>query len=198
MIISMLLHPDIAQWLLSYRYLILFPLTVLEGPIVTVTAGLMSSLGLMNFYIVYIIVVAGDLTGDGLYYSIGRWGRRPLERWGKYIGMHPEKIEQIEKHFNEHGGKTLIAAKLSHAVGGIVLVSAGIARIPFRKFIFFNFWATLPKSLVLILIGYYFGDTYMKLQKFVDSAWVGTFSIAILMFVIYMFLRRAGKKLSND
>jgi len=191
-------HVDIAQWLLNYRYLILFPLTVIEGPIVTVTAGLMSSLGLMNFYVVYMIVVAGDLTGDGIYYSIGRWGRRPLERWGKFIGVHPERIEKIEKHFINHGGKTLIAAKLSHAVGGIVLISAGIARIPFRKFIFFNFWATLPKSLILILIGYYFGNTYLRFQKFVDLAWLGTLAIAILMFVIYMFLRRAGKKLSDE
>jgi membrane protein DedA with SNARE-associated domain len=193
-----MVHLDIAQWLLNYRYLILFPLAVLEGPIVTVTAGLMSSLGLMNFYIVYVVVVAGDLVGDGLYYAVGRWGLRPLERWGKYIGIHPEKLNQVEKHFADHGGKTLIAAKLSHAVGGIVLVSAGIARIPFKKFIFFNFWATLPKSLVLILIGYYFGNTYIKLQKFVDFAWLGTFAIAILLFVIYMFLRRAGKKLSGE
>lgn len=194
----MVIHPDIGQWLLNYRYLILFPLTVIEGPIVTVTAGLMSSLGLMNFYIVYTIVVIGDLVGDGIYYSIGRWGRLPLERWGKFIGIYPEKIKWIEEHFTDHGGKTLIAAKLSHAVGGIVLVSAGIARIPFKKFILFNFWATLPKSLILILIGYYFGNTYLKLQKFVDFAWLGTFAIAILLFVIYMFLRRAGKKLSDE
>lgn len=197
MMISMI-HPDIAQWLLNYRYLILFPLAVLEGPITTVTAGLMSSLDLMNFYIVYVIIVAGDLVGDGLYYAVGRWGLRPLERWGRFIGIRPEKLEQVEKHFADHGGKTLIAAKLSHAVGGIVLVSAGIARIPFGKFIFFNFWATLPKTLVLLLIGYYFGNTYLKLQRFVDFAWLGTFAIAILMFVIYMFLRRAGKKLSDE
>jgi len=197
MIVNMV-HLDIAKWLLDYRYLILFPLTVIEGPIVTVTAGLMTSLGLMNFYIVYAIVIAGDLAGDGLYYSIGRWGRRPLERWGKFIGINNEKIRFIEGHFKDHGGKTLIAAKLSHAVGGIVLISAGIARIPFRKFIFFNFWATLPKSLVLLLIGYYFGNTYLKFQKVVDFAWLGTFAIVILLFIIYMFLRKAGEKLSDE
>lgn len=191
-------HVDIAQWLLNYRYLILFPLTVIEGPITTVTAGILSSLGFLNAFIVYAVVVLGDLVGDTLYYSIGRWGRKPLSRWGRFIGFNKERLEKIDEHFREHGGKTLIAAKLSHAVGAIALISAGISHLPYRRFIFFNFWATLPKSLVLVLIGYYFGNTFLRLQRYFDYAWLGTLVIAIVLLLIYLVLRKAGKKLSGD
>lgn len=190
-------HIDIAQWLLNYRYLILFPLIVIEGPITVITAGITSSLGFLNVFIVYVIAVAGDLTGDALYYSVGRFGRTWLDRWGRFIGMPKERLEKMEAHFHEHGGKTLVAGKLSHAVGAIVLVSAGIARISFRKFIFFNFWATLPKTLVLLLLGYYFGNTFIHLKHYFDFAWLGTLFIVILLLAIYFILRTAGRKLEK-
>ena len=193
-----MLHLDISQWLLNYRYLILFPLIVIEGPITVVTAGVLASVGLLNFFIVYFVAIVGDLVGDSLYYAAGRFGRKRLDRWGRFIGLPKERLEKMEVHFNAHGGKTLIAGKLSHAIGAIVLVTAGIARVPFKKFIFYNLWATLPKSLVLLLIGYYFGNTFIHLQRYFDFAWLGALAAAILFVVVYLFLRKTGKKLEEE
>jgi len=50
--------------LLTYKYLILIPLAVVEGPIITVIAGFLITLGYMNIFLVYLIVIAGDLAGD--------------------------------------------------------------------------------------------------------------------------------------
>lgn len=191
-------HIDIAQWLLNFKYLILFPLIVVEGPVTVITAGVISSLGFLNFFLVYIIAVFGDLVGDSLYYVAGRFGRRWLDRWGRFIGMSKERLEKMETHFQDHGGKTLIAGKLSHAVGAIVLVSAGIAKIPFRKFIIFNFWATLPKTLILLLIGYYFGNTILHMVRYFDFAWLGMLVITILLLVAYFLLRKTGRKLEEN
>jgi len=189
---------DISHWLLNYRYLILFPLIVLEGPITVITSGILASLGLLNFFVVYLVAIAGDLAGDSLYYAVGRYGRKHLDRWGRYIGFSKERLEKMEAHFNAHGGKTLIAGKLSHAIGAMVLVSAGIARFPFRKFIIFNLWATLPKSLVLLLIGFYFGNTFIHLRRYFDFAWLGTLGVTVLLLLVYLFLRKTGKKLEED
>ena len=189
---------DISQWLLNYRYLLLFPLIVLEGPITVITAGLLTSVGLLNFFVVYFIAITGDLVGDSLYYVAGRHCRKYLDRWGRFIGLPKDRLEKMEAHFNAHGGKTLIAGKLSHAIGAIVIVSAGLARFPFGKFIIFNLWATLPKSLVLLLIGFYFGNTFIRLKSYFDYAWLGTLAITILLLLVYFFLRKTGKKLEEN
>jgi len=188
-------HLNVIEWLLSYRYAIIFPLMVVEGPITTLAAGFLSSLGYLKLIPVYLIVVAGDLGGDTIYYAIGRWGRRPLEKWGKYIKLTKERIQKLESLFEQHGGKTLIAGKLSHAVGSVVLITAGIAKIPYRKFIWFNLLATLPKSLVLVLIGYYFGNAYVKYRSYVDV--LGALIIGAFFVIIYFFLKDAGRKLSK-
>ena len=64
---------EIFKLLFTYSYLILFPLVVVEGPIVTIIAGFLVSLGFMDFIPTYLTIVSGDLVGDFVYYSAGRW-----------------------------------------------------------------------------------------------------------------------------
>jgi membrane protein DedA with SNARE-associated domain len=150
----------------TYKYLILFPIVVIEGPIVTILAAFLSSLGYLNIFIVYIIVVIGDVAGDCIYYAVGRWGGRNfIDRWGKYAGVSSGDVLKLESHFIKHTKKTLILGKLTHVFGGVILVAAGIAKIPLIEFIFYNLLPTLPKSLLLIIIGYHFGESYKQINK---------------------------------
>ena len=55
---------QIIGWLLVYKYFILFPVMVIEGPIITIIAGFLSSLELLNPFLVYVVVVIADLTGS--------------------------------------------------------------------------------------------------------------------------------------
>ena len=108
--------------------------------------------------------VVGDIVGDIMHYALGYYGRqRFVKRWGRFLGITLERVERLEKHFEKHSGKTLIIGKLSQGVGAVVLVAAGIARVPFRKFFLYTFIPTLPKSLIRLLIGYYSGKVISKL-----------------------------------
>jgi membrane protein DedA with SNARE-associated domain len=187
----MLSFPQIVEWLLAYRYLVLFPIMVVEGPIITIIAGFLASLDLLNVYVVYVVIIVADLTGDFIYYSIGRWGRESfIDKWGKYIGLSPEKVERVEAHFQKHRKKTLILGKLSHAIGMPILVAAGIARVPLWQFLWFNFLATLPKTLVFLLIGYHFGQAYVKFDKYLDYFTVSILIIGAIVLLVYYTYNR--------
>jgi hypothetical protein len=49
----------VAQWIFSYKYLVLFPVMVVEGPIITVIAGFLVSLWRLNGLAAYAVLVAG-------------------------------------------------------------------------------------------------------------------------------------------
>jgi membrane protein DedA with SNARE-associated domain len=184
--------------LTTYKYLFLFPVAVVEGPIITVIAGFLSSLGILNIFIAYALVVICDLIGDIMHYAFGYYGgQRFVKRWGRFLGITLERVEQLEKHFEKHTGKTLIIGKLAQVLGAVVLVAAGIARVPFRKFIWYNFIATLPKSLVLLLIGYYSGESYVKISSYLDYTAIGTVVAAVIFIVIYFMMRRLSKKYAD-
>lgn len=181
--------------LTTYKYLLLFPVVVFEGPIITVIAGFLSSLGYLNIFIAYGVVVVGDIAGDIMYYALGYYGReRFVNRWGRFFGITSERVERLEKYFEKHTGKTLILVKLSQGIGAVVLVAAGIAKVPFRKFVWYNFIPTLPKSLILILIGYYSGESYVKISSYLDYAAIGTVIVTVIFIVIYFIMRKLSKK----
>ncbi|MFH0776166.1 MAG: DedA family protein [Patescibacteria group bacterium] len=179
----------------TYKYFFLFPVVVIEGPIVTVIAGFLASLGHLNLGIAYAVVIAGDLVGDSMYYAIGYYGGRSfIQRWGRFFGVTVERVKQLERHFAKHSGKTLVIGKLSHAVGIVVLFAAGIAKVPFWKYIWYNFLPTLPKSLILILIGFYFGETYGKINSYLDYTALGTVSALIIFTAAYFAVKHFSKK----
>lgn len=176
---------QVLNLLAHYQYLILFPIVVIEGPIATVIAGLAIALGTMNFFIAYIVITLGDVTGDVIYYAIGRWGREGfLEKWGKYLGIPPQKVVPLEKHFEKHGGKTLLIGKLAHGIGAVFLVAAGLVRMPLSKFITANFGATLIKSLLLLLAGYYFGTAVVKINSFLEFFAAFSIGAGIIIFIV--------------
>jgi len=178
-------------FLAAYKYFFLFPAVVVEGPIITIIAGFLSSLGHLNLFIAYVLIVVGDIVGDAVYYAFGYYGRRGLiERWGRFLGVTIERIQRLEKHFAMHSGKTLIIGKLSHAVGGVVLVAAGIAKVPFWKFTWYNFISSLPKSLILLLIGFYFGQAYRQIDKYFGYATLSIFIAAVLAVSVYFFVKK--------
>jgi membrane protein DedA with SNARE-associated domain len=181
--------------LATYTYAVLFPLTVVEGPIITILAGYLASLGYANPFLVYAIVVTGDMTGDLAWYAAGRWGRqRYTGKWSKYVGITPERLLRIKKHFESHSGKTLVLGKLTQAVGALVLVGAGAARVRPRRFIVFNLLATLPKSLALLLFGYYFGKAYGHAGSVLNYVALGTIALAVLAAIVYLIPRRFARQ----
>lgn len=186
---------QIIGWLIHFKYFILFPITIIEGPIITVIGGFLSSLGYLNVFIVYGVVIVGDLIGDSLYYAIGRWGRGGfIKRWGKYIGLNEKRTEHLEKHFENHSGKTLIIGKLTHAVGVVALFAAGVAKMPFWEFIWYNFIASIPKSLIFIIIGFYFGKAYSRISQYLNYVAIATITIVVFLVVGYLIVRAIGKK----
>lgn len=183
----------------NYGYLIFFPLTVLEGPIVTVIAGFLVGQHLMNFALVYMIAVVGDVVGDLGHYAIGRWGRDSLiDKWGKYIGITTFKIKGFDAHFKKNCGKTLLLGKLAHGFGSVILAAAGASRIPVKKFIFFNTLGSIPKSLLLMLIGFYFGQAFYRINKYLDYFAFGTFALGLLLLLFYYLIIKYGKKVSRN
>jgi membrane protein DedA with SNARE-associated domain len=179
--------------LIHYRYILLFPIMVVEGPIITIIAGFLVSLGSLDFPITYAVAVTADLVGDTLYYLVGRFGaNRFVDRWGKYLRISWEQIETLKRHFERHVGKTLLMGKLTHGAGGLILLAAGVAKIPYLRFFWFNLLGTLPKSLVLLLVGYYFGHGYRSINRYLNEVALLTLCLVVLgglALILYGFRR---------
>lgn len=181
---------DIFLLLYQYSYFVLFPLVVIEGPIVTLIAGFLASIGFMSFPLTYVVIVTADLMGDILYYYAGRIFPN--------INFKLKNNKIFIDRLNKHRGKILFFGKLSHAIGGPILFMAGNLRIPLVEFIWYNFLATLPKSLILLVIGFYFGITIIGSKKYFELTILGLFVLSIVLILIYTLTSKFFNKIIID
>lgn len=178
--------------LLSYKYIILFPLAVIEGPIITVIAGFMSSLNLMNWLDVYVIVILGDVIGDTSIYTFGRLGGEVFKKYGFRIGITQERLETAKEYFTINHNKALIASKLVHGIGVSGLVAAGILKIPYMRFIRTCLVVSLIQSAIFLLVGIFFGHAYKQIGQYFDS-YAATISLTVLVVIFLVFFLKIKK-----
>ena len=142
----------------AHPYLWLFPLAVIEGPLVAMVAGSMVSLGLVSWPLAYPLVVGADLLGDTAFYLLGRFGHRPqVRRALGRLGVKRSSLDALEAVFLKRGARVLVGGKLTHFAGAPVLAAAGLARVGYGRFLLWNLVATIPKSAALMAVGYLFG-----------------------------------------
>ncbi|MFA6006797.1 MAG: DedA family protein [Candidatus Paceibacterota bacterium] len=179
-----------------YGYTIIFPISIVEGPVVTLISGFLVSLGLLNAFGVFCVLVAGDLVGDTLYYFIGRWGREGfVRRWGKYFGLTPERVAHVREYFHTRGWKLLLLSK-AHGAGSLVLFSAGAAEMPYPKFLFYNFVGTVPRVFILETIGIYGGASFALINQYVNGV-AAVLSVVFILAVAWWFYKRSGGESSG-
>jgi membrane protein DedA with SNARE-associated domain len=178
----------------TWGYAILLPLAIVEGPIVGVLAGFMVSVGQMSWYWVFAVLFAGDLIGDVVYYYIGRWGHGPwATRLAARFGVTPGRLAELEEAFHRHAIKILLINK-TQAIGSVVLYYAGAVRMPLYTFVWVNAAATVPKVILFMIVGYYFGESYRLVDQLLSYAGLATLAIPVVLVAGFLAFRRWGRR----
>lgn len=176
----------------QYTYTALFIGSFLEGPIVMMTGGFLLRIGQVSFLPLYIALVLGDFISDIAWYLAGyAVARNVLLRWGRLFGITPEGIEQMEPIFKHYSLRILIVSKLTMGFGlaAATLTTAGMLRVSFVRYAIVNLVCGLAWSLVMLLIGYFFGNLFDLIP--------GGFKIPfiVIMFIVWIaWLHYAARK----
>ena len=126
----------IFEFLSRYGYWIMLPLMIIEGPVATLIAAMLASLGAFNAFVVLVLSIAGDIVGDVILYGLGhKYGMAFVRNVGKYIGITEPLVLRMEKYFERHGGKTIFAVKSTTGLCWATFTAAGIVRMDFKKFL---------------------------------------------------------------
>lgn len=183
----------------QYKYWLIFPIAIFEGPIVTVIAGFLVYLGFLNGYAAYVILVFADILGDYLHYALGKYAGKTtwFKKFGGWFGYHEENEKKVEDHFKKHKVTTLLFSKISHGIGGFVQIIAGMINFSLPEFLWLSVVGTIPKTLVLLVLGFYLGSSYVKIDNYFDYAALISVTVVILG-VLYFVSLNIGKKATED
>ncbi len=171
--------------LLTYKYIILIPLAIIEGPIITVACGFLVTLKVFNPIVVYIVMVAGDIVGDGIPYYLGYSGKRFL----KYFKITEAKLEKAKTYFHENHKKAIVMSKLIHGVGFAGLVAAGASHVPYKRYFKTCAIISITQSFILLIVGIFFGHAYVVIGKYLNYYAAGV-SVIVLVVLLFVFIKK--------
>ena len=167
-------------------YIVMFIGMLLEGPMTTAAASFAAALGYFNIWIVLVLAILGDLVADVVYYAIGYVSRTAvIEKYGHRFGLSTHRMEKMEHLLKTHPGKTLVVIKLAPLLPVPGLMMVGATHIKFRKFATTAALIILPKVILFMALGYYFGRAYESISKYIENAQYVIVLGAVLAFAVY-------------
>jgi membrane protein DedA with SNARE-associated domain len=174
---------------LQGKYLFLFLIYLIEGPIAGFISAMISSTGQLNIYIVAFLLVSGEIGADIVYYFLGQ--KSSEKRINKKLRRYEDSkiLTSIQNVLNQHPVRTLIFAK---TVGNIAVPTILlIGRYKLLKFKNFLLWATIVcflKDFLVLFFGYSLG---ISLESFLDGydmyKFVGIIiSLLVILYILYI------------
>jgi len=93
----------------------------------------------MSLAAVIAVAAAASILGDNLGYAIGlRGGRALLLRPGRFQRWRLRALERAERFFARHGQAAVLFARWVPVARYLTPLTAGAARMPWRRFVIYN------------------------------------------------------------
>ncbi|MDD5723581.1 MAG: bifunctional DedA family/phosphatase PAP2 family protein [Syntrophales bacterium] len=182
-------------------YYALFIMTFLEtsalvgllvpGESIVVIAGLLAARGNLDLTAVIGIAIMGAVLGDTVGYFIGsRFGEPFFLRWGHLFFFKREYLDQAKEAFLRYGGKIVFLGRFMAWLRAFAPVVAGISRMPYRRFLFFNAAGGIAWAVAFSLIGFFLGKSWDIIRIYLGRVGIAAFVAGLALLYLYSVLNK--------
>jgi membrane protein DedA with SNARE-associated domain len=190
----------LTQFFTSHGLPLLFAVVMLEsfgiplpGETALIAFGVLASQGHYSIAEVIAVAAAGAIIGDNLgYWLIGRLGGRRLFERTRYGRRYADRFLPVaERLMAKHGGKVVFFGRFISILRFTAAWAAGIARMPWWRFLFWNAAGGVAWATAVGLVSYYAGGAAADaIQRYGIYAAVG---VVVAVLIGFLFTHE-GKK----
>jgi membrane protein DedA with SNARE-associated domain len=183
----------------DYGLLILFLIVAAEssgvpvpGETALITTGVLASQGHFDIEWVIVVAAAAAIIGDNVGYWIGReGGRRLLYKWSVTARFADRVMPPAERFFERHGGKAVFLARFFGGVRVTGAWMAGMTRMTWWRFLFWNAAGGIVWAVAVSLIAYYGGHAAADvIERYGLYGGIAVVVVVVLGLVAFHILRR--------
>lgn len=184
----------------TLTYVILFLIIFMEtGLVVTpflpgdsllFAAGAISSTGVMNIWLLYVILLVAAFLGDTVNYWIGHFiGPKAFEMNSKLLKK--EHLKKAEAFYEKHGGKAIVLARFVPIVRTFAPFVAGVSKMSYSHFLLYNAVGGFVWVSAFLFAGYFFGNIPFVQHNF-HYVVVGIIVVSVVPMVYEWWKGRKG------
>jgi membrane-associated protein len=206
-VFDLFLHLDVhlAEFVAQYGvwvYAMLFAIIFIEtglviwpflpGDSLLFAAGALAATGVLDIYLVAVLLIAAAIAGDAVNYSIGRFVGPKVFSAHDYRGflhklLNRDHLDKAHAFFEKHGGMAVVSGRFVPIVRTFVPFVAGAASMTPSMFVTYNVIGAIVWVLVCAGAGYIFGNVPIIKDNFSLVA-IGIVFVSVLP-IVFEFLR---------
>lgn len=160
----------------------------LPGDSLLFTAGFIASQGVFNLPLLMLLLSIAAVAGDSVGYWTGeKFGRRLFTNEQSFW-RNPKRLDAAHAFYEKHGGKAIVLARFIPAVRTFVPIAAGMARMSYRKFLFWNVMGGVGWVVSMTAGGYFLTDALRRMfglaEKDIDKILLPVVFVIIIISVL--------------
>lgn len=154
----------------------------LPGETVTLAGGFLAGSDQLNYWIVLGDAILGATLGGNVGYWVGRYGGWPfLLGIGRIFRVQEPQLLSLKNQFAENAAKAVFLGRFVALLRIFASPLAGIAQMPYLKFLFYNTAGAAAWATVMVTLSYFAGQV-VPLEKLVE--WASRFALLTLVIAI--------------
>ena len=166
-----------------------------------IAAAVLSHEGIVRWWLALPVCLAGVLSGDIVLYWVGRyWGENVLNWPTVRLVLTPTRVQWLQAAYRRNAIKTIVTARLVMGLRAAAFLTAGMARVPFWKFIVADTGAAALGVPFLFGLAYFFMDESTAIVADVRRVerWLALAGLLVLAAVLVISVWRGKRHLLRE
>ncbi len=166
-----------------------------------IAAAVLSHAGLVRWWLALPVCLLGVLSGDMVLYWVGRhWGENVLNWRVVRLVLTLKREQWLNAAYRRHALKTIVTARHVMGLRAAAFLTAGIARVPFWKFVVADVGAAALGVPLGFGLAYFFTDEITAIAADVHRVerWLALAGLLVLAALLVVGVWRWKRRLGTE
>jgi membrane-associated protein len=170
---------------------------VLPGETAVLLGGFLASQGHLDIVTLMVVVVVSAILGDTVGYEVGKHlGPRVLQ-----LGVfrkHQSRLDKAQDMLRRRGGPAIFLGRWTAFFRAVMPGIAGLSRMRYRTFLFWNALGGLTWGITMCLVGYFAGASYQKVASAIGEGTAVVIALLVVTALVVWGVRRKRREESEE
>ncbi len=159
---------------------------------IVAAAGVFSFMGHMDLTTALIVAAIANFMGDNFLFYLGKYQKKEIQ---PYFAKHKRKLALATLIMRKYGVLAIFIQKFIYGVKTIVPLSMALAKYDFKKFVFFNIFASIIFVSVIGLSAYYASESIIAFFAVIkERPWIAPVVLFSIIGLVWFAMERMTKK----
>ena len=159
---------------------------------IVAAAGVFSYMGKMDLATALAIATVSNYMGDMFLFYLGKYQKKEIQ---PYFAKHKRKIALATLIMRKYGIWAIFIQKFLYGIKTLVPLSMALSKYDFKKFGFYNIFASLVFVLTIGLSAYYSSEFIISVFNYIkEKPWIAPMILVVIVAAIWYAMEHMTKK----